>query len=444
MKDKRNVSKLTVLLFGIAVFLSSCRPVIHLDRPGDYDMAMGMFGKVNFFLEFKSFWSGMNHNYLYWDIDSTDWDRVYDTYWPKFEALGVMDTNDPGSAKAMGEAKGYIKEMTRNLSDGHLAITFWDGDTIQPGDERVKLRPDYNEHDLVFFNYLWSIPGEVSGKKYKNWFEDVIKPRLDPSSAEYFPTSGNSAADVKDGFNAATGHCLIGGGPDYILYFYFNEFSLSQHFFDGTSPYHLVINQFMTELTEDPHVKGVIFDLRGNTGGSIPDIGMILAPLIDKPLNIGEIRTKNGPGRLDYTPWAPFTIWPVDEKYRARNPNIPVVALVNEFSISCGELTPLAIKEMPNGHVMGKRTFGATGPRIGDDNPLLMSGGPFKGGYLVKQASFAAWATRGASGENYEGIGVAPDETLTFGEAEWAMFNDAANPRDLWFERAVEYIKSKQ
>ncbi|GHV76063.1 hypothetical protein AGMMS49942_08840 [Spirochaetia bacterium] len=443
MKDTRNVSKLRVLFFGIAVFLSSCRPVINLDRPGDYDMGAGMFGKVDFSLEFKSFWSGMNHHYLYWDIDSTDWDWVYDTYRPKFEALGVVDLGDASLNTKLNEAKGYIKEMTRNLSDGHLAIIFWDEDIFQPAGERVKRRPDYSEHDLVFLDYRWSVPGEDPGKKYDNWFERVIKPTLDPGSAMWFPTINDSAAAVRGGFNAATGHCLIGSGPDYILYFYFNEFALSQHFFDTTSPYRPVIDQFMTDLTEDPNVKGVIFDLRGNTGGAAPDVGMILAPLIDKPLKIGEIRSKSGPGRLDYTPWGPFTILPVAEHFRTRNPNIPVVALVNEFSISCGEFTPMGIKELPNGYVMGKRTYGATGPRVSDNNPLLVSGGAFKGSYLVKQATFAAWATRGVRGENYEGIGVPPDETLPFGDAEWNQFNAATNPKDPWFERAVQHIKSK-
>jgi C-terminal processing protease CtpA/Prc len=197
----------------------------------------------------------------------------------------------------------------------------------------------------------------------------------------------------------------------------------------------------MSDLKTD-HVKGVIFDLRGNNGGDEYNISMILAPFLTKPLKIGETRTKNGPGRLDYTPWGPLTIQPAPVDKRVKNPNIPVVALVNEYSISCGEITPMALREMPNGYVMGKQTYGATGPRLGDDNPIPLSGGSFKNGYLVKEVMYAGYATRSVHGVNYEGIGVPVHKTLPFGEYEWDRFENYGE--DLWLEAAVEYIESEQ
>ena len=423
--------KKVILFLGIVVFLSSCRPVINLDRPGDYAMGVDASGTINFPLEFKSFWSGMNHYYLYWDIDPTNWDQVYDEYQPKFEALGVMDYGAPDMETATGVATGYIKEMTKNLSDGHFGI-FLSGETsaFQPAFDRVRDRSDYSPHDVNFFNANWTDSSD-------NWFESFIKPKL--TDTNWFPKVGD-VIPADQTFKAATGHYPINGGPGYILYFYFNAFSLSAYLAD--TDYGPVINQFLDELVGDSDVKGVIFDLRGNTGGSASDISLILSPFLTEPLKIAETRTKNGPGRLDYTPWGPFTIHPVpDESSRVRNPNIPVVALVNEFSISCGEITPMAIREMPNGHVMGKRTYGATGPRLGNDNPIPMSGGSFKNGYLVMQATYAGYATRSVHGENFEGIGVPVDEELLFGEAEWTQFTAGADP---WLEAAVEHIKSKQ
>lgn len=26
---------------------------------------------------FESYWNGMNYNYVFWDIDTTDWDKMY-------------------------------------------------------------------------------------------------------------------------------------------------------------------------------------------------------------------------------------------------------------------------------------------------------------------------------------------------------------------------------
>jgi hypothetical protein len=410
----------------------------------------------------------MNHYYLYWDVDGVNWDTIYDVYKPKFDELGVIKLSDKNSLNnAVKYAVGYYKEMVAGLSDSHLVLKFSDDTTYSPASERVILRQDFLMFDRIFGDGLWYAPGDVEYGIADNWFENVILKRNDFDNENHFPKAATSRADADGGFKAATGHITINSGPGYILYFYFNKFALADHLnHPGYGP---VINQFLNDLP-DPNVKGVIFDLRGNTGGAADDIGMILGPLLTRPLKIANTRTKNGPGRLDYAPWGSFYIYPAPEDKRVKNPGIPVVALVNELSISCGELTPMAIRELPNGRLMGKRTFGATGPRMSDDNPAYANGGSFKGGYVVTQVNQAGWQTRSAGGENFEGIGVPVDETLTFNDSDgWPQFRGSASAdanitetkdsqgrvvrinithgtdaQDLWLEEAVNYIKDNQ
>jgi hypothetical protein len=404
----------------------------------------------------------MNHYYLYWDVDGVNWDTIYDVYKPKFDKLGVMKYSDDRLFNAKKQAVGYYKEMVAGLSDSHLTLKFSvDTPIYLPADERVSRRQDYSEYDRLFGDSIWYDPDYIPSGIADNWFENVALNRNDFSQYNYFPTTSTSNADADGGFKAATGHITINGGSGYILYFYFNQFELSTYLDHlGYGP---VIKQFLNDLP-DPNVKGVIFDLRGNTGGSNDNISMILGPLLTKPLKIANTRAKNGPGRLDYTPWGSYYVYPAPENKRVKNPDIPIVALVNEFSISCGELTPMAIRELPNGHLMGKRTYGATGPRLGDDSPTFANGGSFKGGVVVTGVTQAGWQTQSVRGENFEGIGVPVDKTLTFNkEAGLPRFlgsggsidRSLSNPNveivthgidaeDLWLEEVVNYIKTKQ
>jgi hypothetical protein len=104
---------------------------------------------------------------------------------------------------------------------------------------------------------------------------------------------------------------------------------------------------------------------------------------------------------------------------------------------------PLAIKSMPKGYLIGTQTYGATGPRIGDVSPAALKSGSFTvqwdgGGINVIQAGSQ---TRGIHFENYEGIGIEPDEEVRF---SWKAFtNDGAydeNGTDAQLEAAITHI----
>ena len=69
------------LLLSLAAALPSCRKdAPELTNPNEFQLTRTP-SQV-----FKVFWHGMNNSYGFWDIDPTDWDRVYDEYLPLFEA----------------------------------------------------------------------------------------------------------------------------------------------------------------------------------------------------------------------------------------------------------------------------------------------------------------------------------------------------------------------
>ena len=100
-------------IFLITVIsIISCREELpDLKHPKDYNTD-------DLLSIFDSFWTGMNNNYIFWDVDSTDWDAVYTKYRPLFSKLNIHDTSD------IKTAHFYFQEITAGLVEGHFLIKF--------------------------------------------------------------------------------------------------------------------------------------------------------------------------------------------------------------------------------------------------------------------------------------------------------------------------------
>ena len=98
-----------ISLFAIVLSLfSSCR-----NEDINIYNANGNTAKNNVEI-FDRFWTGMNENYAFWDVDPTDWDEVYRKYKPKFEGLDENYSDE--------EYVRLFTEMTANIIDHHYAI----------------------------------------------------------------------------------------------------------------------------------------------------------------------------------------------------------------------------------------------------------------------------------------------------------------------------------
>ncbi|MDR0365004.1 MAG: hypothetical protein LBH92_08330 [Bacteroidales bacterium] len=373
-------------LLTIITFISCRKNIPEMIPPEDYP-------GNDFSSVFESFWTGMNHNYLFWDIDATDWDHVYKHYKPLFNQLNIKNDDD------IRKAYEYFKEMTAGLVDGHYAIYFKkspiQNSTIRPSFSRKKMEKGY--HNPIPLNYFT----DKLPKLYLNDYKRGI------SETEY-------------GKLAAVSGELRGD----ILYLYFSNFLFEQ--LASGDPVLSVIDYFFNSLKNAKDFKGIIIDVRGNGGGNIADLNKILSSLINDPITIGYLRGKMGDGRLDYTPWTPYTIIPPSNAYI----NLPIVALVDLHSASSSELMAMGVSRLSNGYVVGERTWGAQGPLAEN---FIYNGGQFSTAFM-ELVYTSSLMTKSADGNIYEGVGFPPDVEAKYDE------NLLNSDKDMQLETAIQVI----
>jgi C-terminal processing protease CtpA/Prc len=150
--------------------------------------------------------------------------------------------------------------------------------------------------------------------------------------------------------------------------------------------------------------------------------------MIDKRLDFGYTRSKQGNGRLDYSPGAPAFVTP---QAGARNITGPIVMLADAQSVSMAEMTTMAVKALPNGHFVGERTWGATGPLT---NNVFYNGGQFSTDY-IKLVYTSSLVLKYRDGKIYEGVGFPPDVEVKYDPVA------LATGRDKQLEAAIGLIR---
>ncbi len=355
---------------------------------------------------FDSYWNGMNHSYAFWDVDPTDWDMVYKEYYPKFQELEFGVPQDSVRAKEL------FAELTANLVDHHYHLIL-------------------KKEDGSWYANI--SPGAVESQKRDYYHEPIDEKQLH-DNLKNLEQEGRVTELVEryelpdDEFVLYT--CLI---DDSIVYLRISEFAIFENIYndDVTD----VIDQYIELINNTPDLRGIIIDLRGNPGGTLADGNFILAPLLNAPLTFGYTRTKVGMGRLDYTPWSPMMLMPQEEGQKDVTRDVstlPLISLVDINSVSMAELSAMAVDAMPNGIVIGERSYGGHGPLNGDINKHYA--GTLENPAFMMRTSTSM--TKRMDGRCYEGIGVIPDIEVLFNKDEFNSGND------IQLNRAVEFIRT--
>jgi carboxyl-terminal processing protease len=349
------------------ILLSACRQDIPAPvNPGT---------PTTFSAVWQDFWSLMNINYLYWDIDTTDWDRVNKQYSPVFATL---DLNNPTD---QSRAAGYFRQITDGLIDHHYEISFTspalNDSTINPANDQLLRRAGFRNS----FSYLFSDEHYLD-----SGFLFGFDEQTDP---------GNLLTAV-----AGTIH-------GNILFFTCSHMSLYRSFhsteINGIQP---VLAWFFNRL-KDPTLKGLLLDLRDNPGGDVADLNFLAGAFLAQPLHFGYTRYKSGNGRLDYTPWINADILPVTG---TQAPTLPIILLADQYTASLAELMVMGLRVLPNCRIVGETTFGATGPLTG--NAVYNDGSFAVPGFMNIQTSSAEF--KYLDGKIYEGKGFPPDYPVPF------------------------------
>jgi carboxyl-terminal processing protease len=326
---------------------------------------------TNFNEVFNDFWNQMNVNYVYWDIDTTNWDNMYNRYQPVFAGLDIHNNND------LKKSIGYFRQMTDGLIDSHYNLSFFPAAIVDSS-----VNP--------------ALDRKIASGNYRN---------------PYKFTTLDTTHYLNNGFIAGSyaGTFAVCGTINHtILYFSCSDFGLEKAYLAATpNGVKNALQEFFDSVQNGIAIKGIIIDIRDNPGGDVSDLSFLIGHLINTPLQIGYTRFKTGNGRLDYSPWINAYVTP---QSGGKAVNIPVIALADNFSASMAEATTMTIHALPTGIFIGERTWGATGPLA--SNSLYDDGQFTIPGFMFTYTSSVAF--KYINGNIYEGIGFPPDIDVPF------------------------------
>jgi len=168
-----------------------------------------------------------------------------------------------------------------------------------------------------------------------------------------------------------------------------------------------IYNQFKTEynkLVNDNKVKGLIIDVRNNPGGIVSETVKI-ADLLCKEGKIVETIYRDNSKK----------VYMSDKSCS----EVPIVILVNENSASASEILAGAIKDLKQGTVVGKKTFG---------KGIVQSIVPLDNGGAVSVTT-AKYYT--ASGVEIHGNGIIPDIEVDISDANRGLTVDVGHDEQI-------------
>jgi carboxyl-terminal processing protease len=365
----------------LSVLLTNCKKDDSLKHE---DLSAANFSQI-----FENFWNGINTDYVYWDIDTTNWDNKYRQFKPLFEKLDINNTAD------IDKSVSYFKQMTSSLIDSHFQILgqggSFQGLNIFPAADRKKASLSY--HDPYDYSKL--------DNKY-----------FDSNTTDTSGTLNIKIATIQK----------------KLLYFSCNEFSLAKAY-SSDQNIHSLLDLFFQKATDNiTNTAGIIMDVRNNFGGDLVDLNFLISHFLNKPLDFGFSRYKSNLGRLDYTPWIKASINPAQNSKKI---SCPIIVLVDNYTVSVAEAVAMCIHLLPNSTIIGEQTWGATGPLAPNE---IFNDGQFQIGNLFSIYTSSA-EFKYIDGKMYEGIGFSPDIPITFNEL---LLNNGV---DSQLEKAISLFK---
>lgn len=417
-----------LILAAIALTFSSCR------KTPDYVPYIGETTTLayNTYAEqFDVLWNNINTGYVFWDVDETDWDDVYERLMPQFEALDLRAKE--GKEVKNSELKALYEEAMGGLIDHHMSIQVknfysysWDNViSINPSNNEIKKR-----------DYYWKDNGALS-----NEISQFNQKLVANSIPGYKIIDGGYEKINTDDMHVSVCYILF-QLPDgrYVPYLWQSGYKMSlimtglNNIYSSYNKAAQLIEKWMNVglKMNKKDLAGVIIDNRCNSGGYLSDLNYVVSPFIKKDLEVMSTRYKEGPGRLEHSVWSPVTIKPSSENRDLASEDIPYVVLSNIYSISMGEITTYNISQLPTGYVIGERTYGATGPLLSDAIDMTY-GGPF--GDIERERHYVYTSTyeiKTHEGFVPEGKGFTPNKEV--------LTRDAGVKGQL--DAALEYIMS--
>ena len=210
-----------------------------------------------------------------------------------------------------------LGRITPQMSDEDL---FWElsGMVNQLKDGHVNLTSSFGQSSY-----------DIASSALRNFEEYLIE------QERYLGNNFHADANIK--------YKIIGGNIGYIYYESFQNNVNEQE-----------LDQLFTHLA---NCKGLIFDVRQNSGGSATNSTHIASRFIDSPILTGYICHKTGTGHSDFSKPHPIYLKPS----KGIRWNKPVVVLTNRYVYSAGNEFVNQMKGLPRVTIIGDATGGGAG-----------------------------------------------------------------------------------
>ena len=421
------MKKSIILLTLVALVFSGCR------KEADYHPYIGETDKLaydSYSSQFDYLWKCISTGYVFWDVDHTDWDAVYDEYMPKFQALDAK--HEAGQDVTLMELGKLYKDAMGGMKDHHMNIMI------------KNLFPSPTDS----YSYFNIRPGNIEVSQRDYYIESTAEEQanlqafLDNLEAQYNLAVHESVSEYVDeiGRYVTYHYCLI-ILPDgrKVPYLWQSMAAIAPVMRTPGSAAANLIDHWLRAITETPReqLAGIILDNRANTGGYQDDLDYLVGTYLNERTEILKTRYKEGPGRLEHSVWTPYYIDPQTQYHRdITAENIPYVIICDINSVSMGEIEPMVIKAvLPTSHVVGERTFGGTGPLQPATCIDLNYGGPFGDILNLHHYIYTSSFESLIGGQVLEGIGCTPDQQVLR-----KNHNGDFKPQ---LDAAIEYIKMK-
>ncbi|MGC0416162.1 S41 family peptidase [Embleya sp. AB8] len=327
---------------------------------------------------FDVFWQTYKENYAFFDTRGVDWDAARAKYRPRVTANTTDD-----------QLFDILTAMTDPLHDAHVGLHAA-GPTInrtsggrRPGTVKPTKELDDKVKELVQRRDLGGVPLELSA-------------------------------------NGAIGYADLPGGLGYLRITRFERYRAGGHGYpDDTTELAAALDTIVTSArTSGPTAwRGLIVDVRFNTGGADPLGLQIAARLTDRPYVAYTKQARNDPDDPDaYTHPQPFPVAPAAS---APHYTGPIALLTGGTTVSAGETFTQALIDRPTAVTrIGENTQGVFSDRM---IRLLPNGWQFS-------LSNELYLTR--TGHSFESPGIPPDiRTPVFTDEEFRDDRDGAFDR---------------
>ena len=394
---------ITIVAILVLVF-TSCR------KEADYMPYIGENGKLAYSTyteQFDYLWRVLSTGYVFWDVDTTDWDAMYERYLPAFQELdkkyerqGYVPTD---------ELQTLYTGLVSGLVDHHLTFRVRNLHPA-PDDQNAAVSVTPYALEIPTRDYYYESAGEENQRiqYFLQNIENQYTVEAHESCVAYEPNLGMSVVYHYILFRLSDGR--------KVPYLWQSSAGIMPIMLQNGEGAQL-LDHYFRAITETPReqLAGIILDNRCNRGGYQDDLDFLIGNYLNEKTEIMKTRYKEGPGRLEHSPWTPYYIFPNTRYHRdITAENIPYVVLCDINSVSMGEIEPMIIKAvLPTAHTIGERTHGGTGPLQPANCIDLNYGGPFGAsnlsvGHYVYTSTFEAQI----SGKVWEGIGHTPDEIV--------------------------------